>query len=175
MKGHALVAIAVLATSAATAEDRCASLTETGMAAVTNLEVRQIRVENLRANLPAQPSVRQKGELTRAIADLSRAARSVHSLVSEAVSANCPVGDALVEAQSTTEEVVAEGQAPEEVETPGHVQKPVCEEHDGGLGVLRRRVRERGRGLSSGRGWLTAAVGLTPRRIAPSTRPIASC
>jgi len=121
MKGHALVAIAVLATSDATAEDRCASLTETGMAAVTNLEVRQIRVENLRASLPAQPSVRQKGELTRAIADLSRAARSVHSLVSEAVSANCPVGDALVEAQSTTEEVVAEAQAPEEVETTGSV------------------------------------------------------
>ena len=53
MKEHALVAIAVLATSAALAEDRCASLTESSMAAVANLELRQISVENLRASLPA--------------------------------------------------------------------------------------------------------------------------
>ena len=121
MKGHALFAIAVLATSAALAQDRCASLTETGMAAVTNLELRQIRVENLRASLPAQPSARERGELARAAADLRRAARSVGSLVSEAVRANCPVADALVEAESTTEEVVAEAQAPEDVETTGSV------------------------------------------------------
>ena len=121
MKGHALVAIAVLATSAALAGDRCASLTETGMAAVANLELRQIRVENLRESLAAQPSARHKGELARATADLSRAARSVGSLVSEAVGANCPVADALVEAESTTEEVVAEVQALEEVDTTGSV------------------------------------------------------
>ena len=58
----------MLATSAALAEDRCASLTETSLAAVANLEQRQIHVENLRASLPVQPSARQPGELTRAIA-----------------------------------------------------------------------------------------------------------
>jgi hypothetical protein len=121
MRGHALAAIAVLATSAALAEDRCTSLTETGMAAVANLELRQIRVEKLRASLPPQPSAHQKGELASAIANLSRAARSLSSLVSEAVRANCPVADPLVEAESTSEEVVAEVQAPDEVETTGSV------------------------------------------------------
>ena len=121
MKVHALVALPVLATSAALAEDRCARLTETSMAALANLELREIRVENLRASLPAQPSRRQTGELARASADTSRAARSVGSLVSEAVRASCPVADALVEAESTTEEVVAEAQAPEEVETTGSI------------------------------------------------------
>ncbi len=121
MKRHALAAIAVLATSTALAEDRCTSLTETGMAAVANLELRQVRVENLRASLPLQPSAHQRGELNSAIAELSRAARSVSSLVSEAVRANCPVADALVEAKSTSEEVVAEVQFPDEVEATGSV------------------------------------------------------
>jgi hypothetical protein len=121
MKGHVLVAIAMLATFSALAEDRCASLTETSMAAVANLELRQIRVEDLRASLPAQPSARQKGELIRATTDLTRATRAVDSLVSEALKANCPVADALVEAESTTEEVVAEAQTPDEVETTGSV------------------------------------------------------
>ena len=117
----ALALMAMLATSTALAEDRCTSLTETGMAAVANLELRQFRVETLRANLPPQPSAQQKGELASAIADLSRAARSVNSLVSEAVKANCLVADALVEAESTSEEVVAEAQAPGEVEATGSV------------------------------------------------------
>src|SRR5215208_5242935 len=111
MKGYALVAIAMLATSAAPAEDRCDNLTETSMAAVANLELRQVRVENLHASLPTQPSAQQKGELTKATSDLARAARAVDSLVGEALKANCPVADTLVEAESTTEEVVAEAQA----------------------------------------------------------------
>ena len=57
----------------------------------------QVRVENLRANLPAQPSAR---------------------LV---LKANCPVANTLVEAESTTEEVVAEAQASEGMETTGSV------------------------------------------------------
>ena len=119
MRTYRLVAVAVLATSAALAEDRCASLTETSMAAVANLETRQTQVDSLRASLPAQPSTRQKGELARATAELSRAARSVETLVSEAVRMDCPVADALVEEKSTTEEVVAAAQAPEDVETTG--------------------------------------------------------
>jgi hypothetical protein len=121
MRRHALAALAMLATSAALAEDRCAGLTETSMAAVANLETRQVHVENLRASLPAQPLPRQTGELTTATADLARAARALESLVSAALKANCPVADTLVEAESTSEEVVAEAQAPEDVETTGSI------------------------------------------------------
>ena len=42
-------------------------------------------------------------------------------LVSEALRANCPVVDALVEAESIMEEVVAEAQTPDKVETTGSV------------------------------------------------------
>jgi hypothetical protein len=83
--------------------------------------LRQIRVENLRASLPAQPSARQKGEHISATKDLARAARAVDSLVSEALRGNCPVADSLVEAESTMEEVVAEAQTPDEVETTGSI------------------------------------------------------